>query len=129
MRSHLAGTPPVLSLAAIEEGVGMLVEAGIERVRAKGMALTGYAVDLFDTLLAPVGFELGSPRDPASRGSHVTVMREDARSLCRSMAERGVIPDFRQPNGIRLGLAPLTTSFRDVFDGLSVLADLAASGA
>jgi kynureninase len=76
--------------------------------------------------LAPLGFELGSPRDATQRGSHVTVVRQDARGLCRSMAERGVIPDFRQPNGIRLGLAPLTTSFRDVLEGISVLADLAA---
>jgi kynureninase len=126
MRAHLAGTPPVLSLAAIEEGAGMIVEAGIDRVRAKGMALTSYAVELFDRVLAPLGFELGSPRDATQRGSHVTVVRQDARGLCRSMAERGVIPDFRQPNGIRLGLAPLTTSFRDVLEGISVLADLAA---
>jgi kynureninase len=127
MRAHLAGTPPVLSLAAIEEGVGMLVEAGIERVRAKGIALTGYAVELFDELLAPRGFELASPRVASRRGSHVTVARDDARGLCRAMTVRGVLPDFRQPNGIRLGLAPLTTSFGDVLRGIEVLAELAST--
>ncbi len=126
IRSNLTGTPPVLSLAAIEEGVRMLIEAGIDRVRAKGEALTSFAVDLFDALLAPLGFDLASPRDALRRGSHVTVTRADARDLCSAMIERGVIPDFRQPNGIRLGLAPLTTRFRDVRDGIGVLADLAA---
>jgi kynureninase len=127
IRANLSGTPPVLSMAAIEEGVQMLVDAGIDRVRAKSVALTGYAVELFDATLAPLGFSLASPRGASRRGSHVTVVREDARRLCASMIGRGVVPDFRQPNGIRLGLAPLTTSFRDVREGIAVLAELAGA--
>jgi kynureninase len=126
IRANLSGTPPVLSLAAIEDGVRMLLEAGIDRIRAKSVALTGYAVELFDATLAPLGFSLASPRDEERRGSHVTVVREDARRLCVAMMDRGVVPDFRQPNGIRLGLAPLSTSFRDVTDGIAVLAEVAA---
>jgi kynureninase len=127
IRANLSGTPPVLSLAAIEDGVRMLLDAGIDRIRAKSVALTGYALELFDATLASLGFTLGSPRDAERRGSHVTVVREDARGLCASMMERGVVPDFRQPNGIRLGLAPLTTSFRDVRDGIAVLAEVGAA--
>jgi kynureninase len=126
VRSNLAGTPPILSMAPIEVGAGMLAEAGMDRVREKGMALTGYAIELFDELLGPLGFELASPRDPARRGSHVTVVRWDARALCAALIERGVVPDFRQPDGIRLGMAPLSTSFDEVRRGLVVLAELAA---
>ncbi len=125
VRANLTGTPPILSTAPIEDGAGMLIEAGIDRVRAKGMALTSFAVELFDLMLAPAGFELRSPRRAERRGSHVTVTHPEARRLCAAMTERGVIPDFRQPNGIRIGLAPLTTSFDDVLRGVRVLAELA----
>jgi kynureninase len=125
VRANLTGTPPILSTAPIEDGAGMLIEAGIDRVRAKGMSLTSFAVELFDRMLAPAGFELRSPRDARRRGSHITVTHPDARRLCGEMAGRGVIPDFRQPNGIRIGLAPLTTSFDDVLRGIRVLAQLA----
>ncbi len=125
IRSYLAGTPPVLSLVGVDEGVKLLVEAGMDRLRAKAAALTSYAVELFDAWLAGRGFALGSPRDPSRRGSHVLVQHPDATRLCGSLIERGVIPDLRQPNGIRLGLAPITTRFVDVHDGLRALADLA----
>ncbi len=128
IRANLAGTPPVLSIAGIETGAAMLVEAGIDRVRAKGMALTSFGVELFDSLLAPVGFDLMSPRDAERRGSHLTVVHPQARRFCGELTARGVIPDFRQPNGIRLGLAPLTTSFADVLRGIEVLAGLATKG-
>jgi kynureninase len=90
------------------------------------MALTSFAVEAFDALLSPLGFVLRSPRDAARRGSHITVAHPEARALCAGMTERGVIPDFRQPNGIRLGLAPLTTSFEDVRRGIEMLANLAS---
>jgi kynureninase len=123
----LSGTPPVLSLAAIETGAGMLaVDAGMDRVRAKGRALTELAVELFDDWLAPNGFTLGSPRDSARRGSHVLFRHPDALALYGRLLERGVIPDYREPQGIRMGLAPLTTRFDDVVTGLATLAGLAS---
>jgi kynureninase len=125
IRANLSGTPPILSMAGIEDGAGMLVEAGMDRLRAKGMALTGYAIELFDAWLAGSGFSLGSPRDAVRRGSHVFVTHPRARTLCAGLVERGVIPDFRQPDGIRMGLAPLTTSFADVRRGIQALAELA----
>ncbi|HEY3163502.1 MAG TPA: kynureninase [Candidatus Limnocylindrales bacterium] len=121
----LTGTPGVLGLAAAEEGIRVSVEAGIDAIRAKGIALTEYAIALHDSRLAPLGFTLGSPRDAARRGSHVSVRRADARELTRAMIAAGVIPDFRAPDSIRLGLSPLTTSFADVARGIAVLAELA----
>jgi kynureninase len=121
----LSGTPPILSLAPVEEGVAMLAEAGMSAVRAKGVALTEFAVELFDAWLAPKGFSLASPRDSARRGSHVLFRHPEARALYGKLLERGVIPDYREPQGIRMGLAPLTTRFDDVVTGVAALAELA----
>jgi kynureninase len=124
----LTGTPGMLGLAAAEEGIRVSVEAGIEAIRAKGVALTEYAIALHDAWLAPLGFTLGSPRDSARRGSHVSVRRSDARDLTRALIEANVIPDFRAPDSVRLGLSPLTTSFTDVARGMAILARLAGGG-
>jgi kynureninase len=121
----LTGTPGILGLAAAEEGIRLSAEAGIDAIRAKGMKLTSYAVALHDAWLAPRGFTLGSPRDQEARGSHVSVRRWDARELTKELINAGVVPDFRAPDSIRLGLSPLTTSFTDVARGMAVLADLA----
>ena len=122
----LVGTPPILGLAAVDEGVRLVAEAGIGAIREKSIALTEYAIELFDAWLSGAGFRLGSPRDAARRGSHVSVHRADADQLTRSLIAAGVVPDFRPPDGIRLGLSPLTTRFADVWDGLTRLRELAA---
>jgi kynureninase len=112
----LAGTPPMLSLLAIEPALDMLLEAGVERIRAKSMRLTEYAIELCDALLAPAGYALGTPREAARRGSHVSVRHPEGYRINRALIEElGVLPDFREPDNIRLGLAPLTTSFADVW--------------
>ena len=124
IRRFMTGTPSAIALGAVDEGVALLAEAGIDAVRAKSVLLTSYAVELNDAWLAPRGVELASPRDPAQRGSHVTLRHPDARLLTEALTARGVIPDFRNPDGIRIGLAPLYTSFTDVHDGLAALRDL-----
>lgn len=120
----LVGTPGMLGLAAAEAGIAVSVEAGIDRIRAKGIALTGYAIEVLDAWLAPIGCSLGSPRDASRRGSHVSIRHPEARTLTRALIDRGVIPDFRAPDSIRIGLSPLTTSFEEVHRGLSTLRDL-----
>jgi kynureninase len=125
IRAWLTGTPGIPALAAVDEGVALVEEAGIGRIQAKGVALTDYAIALFDARLAPLGFELGSPRDPTRRGAHVAVRRHDARRLTAGLIAAGVVPDFREPDSIRLGLSPLTTSFADVRLGIDRLRDLA----
>jgi kynureninase len=129
VRRFLTGTPNVPALVAIEEGVKLVAEAGIDRLRAKAEALTSYAVELHEAWLAPLGFELWSPRDPARRGAHVSVRHEQAWPICRALIERAkVIPDFREPDIIRLGFAPLYTLFFDAHDALERLRGIAERG-
>ena len=114
----LSGTPPVLALTAVAAGLDLVVEAGIEAIRRKSIALTEYAIALIDEWLGPLGASVGSPRAADRRGSHVALVHPDARTLTQRMIADGVIPDFRTPDVIRLGLSPLTTRFTDVYDGL-----------
>jgi kynureninase len=118
MRGFLSGTPPVLALAAVDEGVRVVAEAGIEAIRAKGIALTELAIALADTI---PGVSVASPRDAVKRGAHVGLAHPNARELCARLIEVGVIPDFRRPDVIRFGLSPLTTRFVDVWDGVEAL--------
>jgi kynureninase len=125
----LAGTPPILALAAVDAGAAMLAEAGLAAVRAKAAALTTLAVDLHDERLVPLGFSLGTPREPGLRGAHVSFRHPDAWRICRALIEAAdVIPDFRAPDSIRFGLAPLYTRHVDVFDAIDRLAGIVESG-
>jgi kynureninase len=125
----LAGTPPILDLAAVEEGVRLTGEVGVPAIRAKSVALCDLIVALHDAWLAPLGFELGSPRDAVQRGSHVALCHPDAWPICRALIERAaVVPDFRGPDAIRLGVAPLYTGFADVWDALDRLRALVERG-
>ncbi len=129
VRGFLAGTPPILALAAVEEGARLVGEAGIGALRDKAAALTEFAVELHDAHLAPLGFELASPRDAARRGGHVSLAHAEAWPICRALIERArVIPDFRGPDTIRLGLPPLYTRFTDVHDALERLRALVERG-
>jgi kynureninase len=126
--SWLSGTPGVLGLAAVEEGARLTAEAGVPAIRQKARDLTEYAIGLHDERLEPLGFALGSPRDPDRRGAHVSVRRADAAELCPSLAEAGVLTDFRMPDTIRLGCSPLTTSYAELWDGVDRLCELASAG-
>jgi kynureninase len=123
----LSGTPPVLALTAVQAGVELVIEAGIDAIRAKAVALTEFAIALADEWLAPLEVTVGSPRDGRRRGAHVALVHADARDLCHRLIDSGVIVDFRPPDAIRIGLSPLTTSFAEVRDGLAVLRELLAS--
>ena len=120
----LVGTPGIVALTVAQAGIELSAEAGIEAIRAKGVALTEYAIQLLDAWLEPLGCSLGSPRDSARRGAHVAIRHPDARRLTRELLARNVIPDFRAPDSIRIGLSPLSTSFEDVHRGLSTLREL-----
>jgi kynureninase len=113
------GTPQVVGVEAVHEGARLLAEAGIGRLRDKGVQLTEYLITLADAWLAPLGCSLASPRDPARRGSHVTVHHPRARQLCQALAARGVITDYRAPDRVRYGLAPIYTRFTDVWDAIA----------
>ena len=129
IRRFLAGTPPILGLVAVEEGIRLTAEAGIEALHAKASALTERMIALHDAWLAPLGFTLATPRDPARRGSHVALAHPEAWPLTRALIDRAkVIPDFRGPDTIRLGVAPLYTGHADVWDALDRLRGIAERG-
>ncbi len=125
-RALLSGTPPILGMAPLRESLAVLEAAGIEAVRAKSVLLTEYVVALADEWLAPYGVEVASPRDPDRRGGHVMLNRPGFGDLIEPLWARGVIPDYRRPDGLRIGPAPLSTSFAEVHRGLAVLRDLLA---
>jgi kynureninase len=127
LRSFLSGTPPILAMVPLACGLDLLEEAGIAAVRAKSVALTEYAIELADALLAPHGVTVASPRDSGRRGGHVTLQRTGFRALLEPLWRRGVLPDYREPDCIRIGLSPLSTSFREVHRGLAALAELVAA--
>ena len=122
-------TPSVLGLAAVEEGVALLAEAGMRALRAKSVAQTEFAVALHRAWLEPLGFELATPPEPARRGSHVSLRHPQAWPIKQALAERaGVIVDYRPPDAIRLGIAPAYTRFVDVWDAFDRLRRLVVAG-
>ncbi len=119
IQRFLAGTAPMLSMIALESALKPIREAGVIRLRKKSIMLTQYAIELGDAWLGPLGFSLGSPRDPERRGSHISVRHADGYRINRALIdEMNVIPDFREPDNLRLGFAPLYTSFEDVWEGM-----------
>ena len=114
----LAGTQPMISVLTMETARDPRLPAGMAPIRAKAVVMTEYASFLTDNLLAPFGFSLGSPRDPAKRGSHISIRHADGyRINCALIDEMNVIPDFREPDNIRLGFAPLYTSYVEIWEG------------
>ncbi len=126
----LAGTPPIVALAAVGPGVDLVAAAGIDAIQAKGRALTGLAITLADAWLQEHGFTVGTPRDPSRRGGHVALHHPDAWRVCRALIEHAqVVPDFRRPDVVRLGFPAVATSFADVWDACDRLRTLMAAGA
>jgi len=123
-RALLSGTPAILAMVPLHANLDMLEAAGVGAVREKSLLLTGYALDLADELLAAYSVEVVSPRDPRRRGGHITLRKPGFEKLLDPLWESGVIPDYRRPDGLRIGPAPLSTSFGEVYRGLSVLRSL-----
>ena len=119
LQRFLAGTPTMLSLAAVEPGVDLLLEAGMDRLRSKSVQQTEYLIALWGALLQPLGVTLNSPRDSSRRGSHVSLGHAEGLRIDRALIEAmNVIPDFRYPDNIRLGIAPIYTSFADLHEAV-----------
>ena len=126
IRRFLSGTPPIVGMLAVQDMLELVAEAGMSAVRAKSVALTSYAVEVADEVLAPAGVVLASPRDPAQRGGHVTLNHPLMREVTAILWERDVIPDYRDPHGLRIGLSPLSTSFAEVASGLEMVREVLA---
>jgi kynureninase len=115
-----AGTAPMLSMKALEPALDLILEAGLERIRVKSEQQTEYLIYLADQWLAPLGFTLGSPRDVTRRGSHVSLRHPEGYRISRTLIESDppaprVIGDFRPPDNLRLGIAPLYTTFDELY--------------
>jgi len=117
----LTGTPQIIGTVAVQEGARLLAEAGIGRLRAKAVALTGYLIGLADAWLAPRGVTVASPRQAERRGAHVTLAHPEAWRISQALIREGVIGDYRTPDRLRLGPVPAYTRFTDVWDALDIL--------
>ena len=118
------GTPNILGTVAVEEGVRLLGEAGIGALRDKGILLTSYLIALADAWLVPLGCTLATPRDPLRRGSHVSLHHPEAWRISQALIRAGVVGDYRVPDRLRLGPAPIYTRFTDLWDALTILREI-----
>ncbi len=121
---YRVGTPPMLSMKALEPAIDIVLEATIERLRTKSIKQTEYLIFLADQWLAPFGFTLGTPRRAETRGSHVSLRHPEGYRISRALIEAPppdlrVIPDFRAPDNIRLGITPLYTTFVEIHRALN----------
>lgn len=124
IRGFLTGTPPILSMVPLRHAIAMINEVGLAAIRTKSLALTDFAIELIDDQLAPLGVRLGSPRDHQHRGGHVTVHADGFAEVKDELWKRGVLPDFRRPDGIRLGVSPLSTRFAEVALAIEEIRDI-----
>lgn len=122
IRGFLSGTPPILGMLAMQDTIALIDEVGVDAVRAKSVALTAFAIATASEELPDA--RLASPRDPERRGGHVTLDHDGFAAIMPALWERGVIPDFRRPSGIRLGMSPLSTSFAEVDLAIRTIRDL-----
>ena len=127
--SFLTGTPPILGLAAVDAAVSVTGRAGVDNLWAKSQSLTAMMTDLIVERLVPAGAALASPRRPESRGAHVSVSHPAAWGWCSALIERRLVTgDFRAPDVLRLGPAPLYTRFVDAYDAVVRSAEVLADG-
>ena len=119
IKKFLTGTPPIVSLSAVDSSIDLILDAGIDNIRIKSIKLTEYLVFLINKILLPLEFKIGSPLNENFRGSHISIKHPEAFKIVKAMTDEKnkivVIPDFREPDNIRLGLSPLYTSFEEVW--------------
>jgi kynureninase len=124
IRGFLSGTPAIFGMLAMRGTLDLIEEATMAAIREKSVQLTTFAIEIFDALLAPLGAELSTPREQEERGSHITLDHPAfAKETVAELWDQDVIPDFRAPHGIRVGLSPLSTSFEEVLHGISAIRD------
>jgi len=123
MRRFLSGTPPITAMIPLRDMVARVEAAGITAIREKSVALTEFAIRIADAWLSPFGVAVASPRDPGRRGGHITLSHPAMRDVTGRLWQQDVIPDYRDPDGLRIGMSPLSTSFAEVAVGLGKVAD------
>ena len=128
IRRFQIASPSIMGIRAVQASYSMIEEAGMKTISEKAALGTDLILALYDAWLAPLGFTLLTPRDHNKRGGHITVGHPDAKKIAAAMRSMtNTIPDYRTPDSIRLAIAPLPTSYTEVFDGLERMRDLVQS--
>lgn len=129
IRGFQIASPSLIGLRCIKSAFEMIAEAGIEQIEAKAAKGTEMMIELYELWLKDLGFELNTPREPKSRGGHISLIHPHADRIAVALREfADVIPDYRVPNSIRLAISPLPTSYVEVYDGFARLRDLVSTG-
>jgi len=122
------GTPAVLSMAPIDGALRPIEEAGLERIRAKSLAMTDFLMRAIESELEELGFVIGTPREPERRGGHVSLQHKNAQPICLALRAKGIIPDFRKPDIIRLAPSPLYNTFAECGEAIQALKEITTTG-
>jgi kynureninase len=129
MRGFQIASPSILGLRCVKTSFEMIKAASLRTISEKAAIGTSLMIEMFDELLAPLGFELTTPRDSNKRGGHITIHHIDAEKIARGLRiDKNVIPDYRVPNCIRLAISPLTNSYEEIWEGFIRIADYVKSG-
>jgi len=124
----ICGTPGVLAMSALEASLDLLRGLDLAAIERKGRELGQLFITLVERRCAGFGLTLASPREPAERGCHVALRHPHGYAIMRALIERGVIGDFRDPDVLRFGFAPLYLRYRDIADAVAILRDVLSTG-
>jgi kynureninase len=124
MRRFLTGTPPIISMRVAEAGITMVADVGIEAIRAKGIVLGELLEDGYQRDLVQLGYGFGSPRGAVNRGHHLSLRHPEGYRITKALIARNVVPDFRTPDNIRIGVSPLYQRPSEMIGAISALADI-----
>jgi kynureninase len=128
IRGFQIASPSIIGIRGVQVAFSMIEEAGIDVIASKAAIGTQMMIDLYDEWLAPLGYTLLTSRNPKERGGHISIGHPDAARICVALRKfANVIPDYRTPNAIRLAIAPLPTSYVEVWDGFQRIRDLTQS--
>ena len=125
IRGFQIASPSIIGIRGVQVAFAMIEEAGIDVIASKAAIGTQMMIDLYDEWLAPLGYTLLTSRNPKERGGHISIGHPDAARICVALRKfANVIPDYRTPNAIRLAIAPLPTSYVEIWDGFQRIRDL-----
>lgn len=129
IRRFQIASPSIIGIRAVEVAFEMIERASIGNIQAKAEKGTALMIELYHQWLKPLGFSLGTPEDPSQRGGHIILQHPDAKQIAAALRKlKKVIPDYREPNSLRLAISPLATSYEEVYEGFARLRDLVESG-
>jgi kynureninase len=125
IRGFQIASPSIIGIRGVQVAFAMIEEAGIDVIASKAAIGTQMMIDLYDEWLAPLGYTLLTSRNPKERGGHISIGHPEAARICVALRKfANVIPDYRTPNAIRLAIAPLPTSYVEIWDGFQRIRDL-----